>query len=349
VSRLLFNDRFILALSVFIALVLWVQVTGGSAREVQRTFTGIPLGWRDIPEDLSVAEMSPSEVDVTLRGDREIMQDVTRDDFLATVSLAGAEEGSLNYFVTVSVPRGVQLVQVTPQTVTVTLESSVEEVFSVHVSLSGEPEVELAEPSADPTQVVIEGPASRIAEVYQVVAQVDVDGLDRDLREQVICTPVDRHGEPVRGVMVTPRQIDIVVPMEASQVSEDIPIRPVVFGSPPEGLVIRGITANPEKATVTGPESAVEELTHLVTSPVDLSELRLEDLLEEEEVEVGEDEVEAADEADADQEDVGPQVGDSFEYEVTAQVALPGNVDAREIRLEPEEVLLTITLQIVEP
>ncbi|MFP4200836.1 MAG: YbbR-like domain-containing protein [Clostridia bacterium] len=358
-NKLLFNDRFVLMFSVFVALVLWIQVTSGGAREVQRTFTGIPLGWREIPEGLAVLEMEPSQVDVTLRGDRELMRDLTRDDFVATVSLARAEQGSVSYFVTVSVPRGVQLVQVTPQTVTVDIEESIEEVFSVSVDLRGDPAVDLADPSADPERVVVEGPSSRVESVSRVVAAVTVDGLERELREQVVCSPVDIHGETVRGVFVTPRQIDIVVPLEATRASRDLVVRPTVFGNLEGNLVVREITADPDIATVTGPESEVEELEYLVTTPVDLSEIDVDDLIDKWREEMGVEDVEDGDESgeadatteeeSAESEPTEPAPGDFLFYEVDASVALPEDVDSREIHLEPEEVLLELKLQVIEP
>ncbi len=346
-SRFLFNDRFVLALAIFVALVLWVQVTGGSARELQRTFTGIPLGWRDIPEELAVLEITPAQVDVTLRGDREIMQDLTRDDFIATVSLAGAESGTLNYFVTVSVPRGIQLVQVAPQTVSVALEREVEEVYPVRVELTGVPNVELAAPSTDPAQVVVNGPASRMREVSRVIAQVDVDGLERDLRERVLCTPVDIRGEPVRGVLVTPRQIDISVPLEASQMTLDLPVRPVLFGELPGNLALREIVPDPAEVSATGPESQVLEISYLVTAPIDLATLDLEDADIVRVISPEDEEVEGEDEEDAEGEELA--VGDYLYFEVTGQVRVPGDAGAREIVLEPRVITLTIVLQVVEP
>ncbi|MFO7941772.1 MAG: CdaR family protein [Bacillota bacterium] len=355
-NKLLFNDRFVLIFSVFVALVLWIQVTSGSAREVQRTFTGIPLGWREISEGLAVLEMEPSQVDVTLRADREIMRDLTRDDFVATISLAGAEPGAANYFVTVSVPRGVQLVQVTPQTVTVDIEESVEEVFSVSVDLRGDPATDLAEPSADPARVVVEGPSSRVSAVSRVVAAVTVDDLDSELREQVVCSPVDINGETVRGVFITPRQIDVVVPLEATRASRTLEVRPTVFGDLPENLVLREIVADPDVAEVTGPESEVEELEYLVTTPVDLSEIDFEELVDGWREEMGiEDEPESPEEEtaeegeDAEAQPTEPGPGDFLFHEVTASVNLPGNVDSREIHLDPEEVLLELKLQIIDP
>ena len=42
-------------------------------------------------------------------------------------------------------------------------------------------------------------------------------------------------------------------------------------------------------------------------------------------------------------------VGDSLYFEVTAEVQLSGNAEAREIRLDPRQTTLTIVLRVVEP
>ncbi|MFO8059337.1 MAG: CdaR family protein, partial [Bacillota bacterium] len=132
-GRMFFDDRVVWAVSILLAVVLWIQVTGARAQDVQQTFTELPVQWRDLPETMSVLDMQPARVDITLRGMRDVMQQLSREDFIATVSLTGGQPGSVDYYVTVSVPRGVQLVQVTPETVAVTLERSLEEVYPVDV------------------------------------------------------------------------------------------------------------------------------------------------------------------------------------------------------------------------
>ncbi len=273
-GRLFFDDRVVWAVSILLALALWFQVTGARAQDVQRDFTALPVQWRDLPESMSVLDMQPARVDITLRGFRDVMQNLSREDFIATVSLTGGEPGSIDYYVTVSVPRGVQLVQVAPETVAVTLERSLEELYRVEVNVQGEAIVSLAEPSVDPPQVVVNGPASRVRSVFQVIAEVNVEGVGQAVDERVICTPVDIRGNEVRGVLVTPRQVDIHIPKLATQMSREVPIRPSLMASEDLEIVVLVMEVEPGWTTVTGAEEAVDRLEYVVTESIDMLQLQ---------------------------------------------------------------------------
>ncbi len=319
-SRLFFDDRIVWALCVLLAVVLWVQVTGARVRDVQRTFTDLPVQWRDLPEDMSVLDVSPSHVDITVRGMRDMMQHISRDDFIATVSLTGGDLGAMDYFVTVSVPRGVQLIQVAPRTATVTLEATIEEVYRGEVDLQGEPAVELAEPSVDPQQVVLNGPASRLQRVFRVVAELNIQGLRHALSERVLCTPVDARGNEVRGVIVVPRQVDVHVPQQADQLSLEVPVRPTVVSAPDLLIVMRSIKVAPDEVTVTGAEVGVHALDQVFTERIDMLQLQAEYV---DTMEAGE------------------------EIEVVLEVALVPPLDERgaEMQLQPDHVTVEIVLE----
>lgn len=322
-SRLFFDDRIVWAICVLLAVVLWVQVTGARVRDVQRTFTDLPVQWRDLPDDMSVLDVSPDHVDITVRGMRDVMQHISRDDFIATVSLTGGDLGAMDYFLTVSVPRGVQLIQVAPRTVTVTLEAAIEEMYRVEVDLHGEPAVDLADPSVDPEQVVVNGPASRVEQVFRIVAELNVHGLQHALSERVLCTPVDRRGNEVRGVIVVPRQVDVHLAQQADQVSLEVPVRPTVVSAPDLLIVLRSIRVTPEVVTVTGAEGSVRDLARVVTEMIDMLELQAEyaDIME-----VGED------------------------TEVVLQVPLVPPLDERgaEMHVEPAHVTVELVLEKTE-
>lgn len=322
-SRLFFDDRIVWAVCVLLAVVLWVQVTGARVHDVQRTFTDLPVQWRDLPEDMSVLDLSPSHVDITVRGMRDVMQHISRDDFIATVSLTGGDLGAMDYFVTVSVPRGMQLIQVAPRTATVTLEAAIEEVYRVEVDLQGEPAVDLADPSVDPQQVVLNGPASRVNQVVRVVAELNVDGLRHSVSERVLCTPVDAGGNEVRGVIVVPRQVDVRVPQQADQLSREVSVRPTVVSAPDLLIILRSIRVTPDEVTVTGSEDPIADLTHVVTDMIDMVELQAEYL---DTMEVGED------------------------TEVTLEVSLvlPRDERGAEMEVEPDHVTVDLVIERTE-
>ncbi len=271
--KIFFDDRVVLAISIIMAVVLWVQVSAGAQRDVQRTFVHVPVQWREVPEGLAVVNLNPARVDVTVRGERDLMQQLGREDFTATVNLVEVEPGEMEVFVSVSVPHGVQLIQTAPETVTVSVEEASEQVHGVRVNMVGSPDVALTEVSVSPGQVVVSGPASRVQEVSEVVANVDVSGLTQDLNERVVCTALDDEGDEVRGVLVVPRQVQVSAAQEAAQVQRDISVEPMTTGSPPDGLAILKVYSEPETVTASGPDSVIEEIQQLYTVPIQLSQL----------------------------------------------------------------------------
>ncbi len=122
--RHLFLDDFRLKLfSQLLAVLVWLTVTFASQREVHtdaRVFSNLPVLVLASAEDVSGFRVSPETVDVTVRADAEIMQNLQAKDIRATVDLTGvAAAEDLRKPVLVSVPPAVALVRVTPQEVKV--------------------------------------------------------------------------------------------------------------------------------------------------------------------------------------------------------------------------------------
>ncbi len=316
---LLFDDRMVWVVSIILAVFLWVQVSAGAQREVQRTFPDIPVQWRDVPEGLAVLDVSPSRVEVTIRGERDLMQQVSREDFTATVNLVEVEPGMVDVFVSISVPRGIQLVQVAPQTVTVAVEESAEAVHPVRVEKVGTPDTALTTLAVTPAQVIVNGPASRVEEVAEVVAEVDVAGLQEGLTEQIVCRALDEDGDEVRGVLVVPRQVEVSIMREAARLEREIPIRPISAGTPPGDLAVISIQLDPSSVSVSGPGSVVEEIEVLNTTVLDLTEI----------LQGAEDEMEP---------------GEVRVYTYQAQPEFARDVDPGHLNVEPDEVMVEVTV-----
>lgn len=316
---LFFDDRMVWAVSIILAIVLWVQVSAGAQREVQRTYPDIPVQWRDVPEGLAVLDISPPRVEVTVRGERDLMQQVSREDFTATVNLVEVEPGMVDVFVSISVPRGIQLAQVAPQTVTVSVEESTEAVHPVRVDMVGTPDSAMASPTVTPSQVIVSGPASRVEDVAEVVSGVDVSGLQEGLTEQVVCRPLDEDGDEVRGVLVIPRQVEISIMREAAQLEREIPVRPITAGTPPGDLALLSIEMAPPSVNVSGPGSVVEELDHLNTTVLDLTEI----------LRGAEDEMEP---------------GEIRVYSYQAHPDFAADVDTGHLQVEPDEIMVELTV-----
>jgi YbbR domain-containing protein len=109
-------------LSLVFAVALWVIVAVEDIGEVVYT---VPLDLTHLPPGLQVAVLGAETVDVRLHGLRHVLSRIEERALRARVSLRGARPGDLVLLIRpedVPVPRGVQVVRVTPSQIHATLE-----------------------------------------------------------------------------------------------------------------------------------------------------------------------------------------------------------------------------------
>jgi YbbR domain-containing protein len=122
--RHLFLDEFLLKLfSLLLAVVVWLIVTFASQKEAgmtPRVFSNLPIRVLSSAEDVRGFKVSPSEVEVTVQGNANTLQNLTGKDIQAVVDLTGvATARDLHKRVEVWVPAGVALIRVAPKEVQV--------------------------------------------------------------------------------------------------------------------------------------------------------------------------------------------------------------------------------------
>jgi len=109
-------------LSLVFAIALWVFVAVEDTGEAVYT---VPLDLTQLPSGLQVAALGAETVDVRLHGLRHVLDRIEKRELRAQVSLRGARPGDFVLLIRledVAVPRGVQVVRVTPSQIHATLE-----------------------------------------------------------------------------------------------------------------------------------------------------------------------------------------------------------------------------------
>ena len=167
----------------------------------------------------------------------------------------------------IRVPFGVTVVRINPSIITLNFERTLQKAVPVRPRITGRPRAghEVAEVSAEPTQVLVAGPKSRVQEIESAFTEpVSVEGAAATVSDTVnigLEDPVLRiQGSPGVRVTATIRAI------EGTR----------SFG--PVAVEVRGgrATLTPARVRVVlrGPLAALEELTALALHPyVDLAEL----------------------------------------------------------------------------
>lgn len=112
--RLLLNNWYLKLLSLGLAYVLWLGVAQAPTAEVR---VAVPLELRHLPATLEVANDIPAHVQVTLRGSEKLLRDLSYEELVAAVDLAGFGAGNHSYQLSadnVSVPAGISVVGIRP-------------------------------------------------------------------------------------------------------------------------------------------------------------------------------------------------------------------------------------------
>lgn len=212
-EKFLRSNNFARFIALFIALILWLFVTGDKItrttpqREVWRE---IPLEVENLNPDYVITDM-PSSVDITLEGLPDDFTDLSVQEIRAYVDLSG--KGSGNHLVAVEgqPPRGLNLIMLEPEQVRVSLEAYRSEDFELEINLIGEPADgwELVEYKVVPETVLVGAPESIFERVDRLVLLIDLTGMR--LIESVELTPVayDEEGNRVNNLVIDPSLITV--------------------------------------------------------------------------------------------------------------------------------------------
>ena len=175
-------------LSVCIASLLWLVVAG--ERVVERVMRA-PVEMQNLPEGLELVGNPPDTVEVRLRGPSGALSRMAAGDMSAVIDLRTARPGRRLFHLTqanVSVPYGMEIVQVGPSTLTMEFEMSGVRLVPVEPDVEGRPAsgYEVTKVTSDPVQVEVSGPETALRRLQAAVTEpVSVQDLTRSVREVV--------------------------------------------------------------------------------------------------------------------------------------------------------------------
>ena len=175
-------------MSIVLAALLWLLVSGEQI--VERTLR-IPLEFANLPPQLELVGYPPNVADVRVRGSSGALSRIPTGELVAVVDLRSAREGPRLFPLAstdVRAPFGVEVVQVTPSTVSMTFERSATKIVPVVPEVEGEPAAgyEIGTVTAEPASVEVIGPTSALAGLTAAITEtVSVTGASAPVIEMV--------------------------------------------------------------------------------------------------------------------------------------------------------------------
>jgi YbbR domain-containing protein len=190
--------------SILLAVILWITITGqGTADRILRD---IPYQIRDIPADMVLTDRGIGMVNLRLRGPKSMLPTLKPEDCSVVLRLPDdLQPGEVDLDIThsnVVVPYSNQMsiMQITPNTVRVTIDSIFTKTVKVQPLLRGSPhpDYQLGQWRVSPPEAVLRGPKVLLETVDTVFSEpIDVADQTLSFNERVDLKP----GSPLISVI----------------------------------------------------------------------------------------------------------------------------------------------------
>ncbi len=190
-----FQNLWLKVLSIAIATLLWLIVAGD--RVVERVVR-LPLEFQNLPTGLDIVTETPEAVEVRVRGPSGTLGGITGSNAAVVLDLRTAGAGGRLYNVTasqVTLPYGVQVVQVNPAALSIEFERTGVRIVPVKPALEGRPREghTITSVTAIPATVELVGPESALRRVEAATTEpVSVNGATGQLQQEVAVGVSDR-------------------------------------------------------------------------------------------------------------------------------------------------------------
>jgi len=191
--------------SVVLAALLWLLVSG--EQTVERVLR-IPLEFTNLPSQLELVGQPASVVDVRVRGSSGTLGRIVPGELAAVLDVGAAKPGDRLFHLAsedVRAPFGVEVVQVTPSSVSLTFEESASKTVGVTAEIDGEPAAGfvVGGVKVEPVTVEVFGPAGALKGLAEAITEpVSVSGATRPVTEEVnigVADPVVRLRRPQKA------------------------------------------------------------------------------------------------------------------------------------------------------
>jgi hypothetical protein len=174
--------------SIGLAALLWLLVSG---QQVVERALRIPLEFTNLPARLEIVGDPPDLVDVRVRGSSGSLSRIAAGELVAVMDLRSARPGQRLFHLAsgdVRAPFGIEVVQVTPSSVSIRFEPSITKKVPITPAVEGEPApgFVVGTLSAEPSTVEVVGPAGALLALTEAITEpVSVAGASGPVTETV--------------------------------------------------------------------------------------------------------------------------------------------------------------------
>ncbi|PKM47508.1 MAG: hypothetical protein CVV03_03020 [Firmicutes bacterium HGW-Firmicutes-8] len=262
------------ALSLILAVVLWIYVSNELNPTKEQEFKAVPIESRGTGPNLAVT-LPPGGVNVRLQASQNVMAGLSQKNIEVFVDLSQSKPGKTMVPVQVRVPAGIKVTDLRPAEIHVMVEPIAEKQVpvKVHYSNMTEKGYRVVAVKSKPDEVILRGPKSIIDKVDFASIDVNVKGRNKSFNETVPVRVSDNKGAFLEETAVkrTPSAVEILVSIGLDNLSKTVQVVPRLTGKPTEGYIVTLVEVEPVELVINGPTDLINGISQITTQPVDIT------------------------------------------------------------------------------
>lgn len=273
IERLTSRDIIAKSISVVLALVVWLQVYNDQ-NPVQRKTVAIDVVTVNVPEGREIVSIEPAKVNVTFEGRAKSVAQINISKLKAKIDLSKTKVGQNVLPVLVDPLQSVNVVEISPQSVTVDIDTIVSKDVPVILQVRGAPHEDYTagKPTVVPETVSVRGPKRRVDLVQSCLVEVDITGIQQQATYSLQVVPKDAAQNDISDVKIQPEKVQVTVPVTALPPAKVVPVQVRVGGVPKAGYKVGAVVVTPETVKFRADSPAARSFEAVSTSVVDVSD-----------------------------------------------------------------------------
>lgn len=267
-------------LSLIIAILIWIVVANVDDYKTVKQISGVKIEFINgeaIIEKNKVYEIPVDKtITITVKGRREVVEKLTADDFKATADLnkmsitnavkvdVSAVSSAIGRDLTISYSEDSVLIAVEDR-ITKQLPITVRAISNVADGFA------IRNKTAAPNLITVEGAASVVNTIAEVVVDVDVNGAKSDLFACEKPTFLDANGDKIDSTKFD-YDVELVdVSLEILK-TKQLAVRVKTVGEPKENYGIANIDYQPTSVLVVGEQEDLDKVEEVLIDNIDVTD-----------------------------------------------------------------------------
>ncbi|HHY78305.1 MAG TPA: hypothetical protein GX498_07360 [Clostridiales bacterium] len=275
-----FFDKKITArvLSVLLATMLWLYVITEQNPVVYKDIT-LPvriIGVETLAaNNITIIDNASYNVSLRLKGNKNTLDRISNTSLNASADIRGQREKG-EFYVPIQIsglPAGVDIISMSPNSVKLNFDNVVSIAMPVSINITGNPLQGMAAmtPSINPGEVTIKGAESIVNKVKKALVDYDISSSSETIRKNMTVKLLDEAGKTIEGLEVSPKAVDVTIPIEYTKIVE---IEPDVVVNPAPGYIITNISTNPKEIHIVGNKDLLDKLDSIKTERIEIRDAK---------------------------------------------------------------------------